>query len=126
MLQRLLIAVLLLGAWAGAAAAHEDHYPMAAAEYRKKADARVQRYRERIESHMTEQRFDDGKRKAVRERLASLESELRARIDKLAQDGTITKADADDIKQLGKKGRAAIYKDFALEPDEKPKKTPRK
>jgi hypothetical protein len=122
MVARVLIAILLVLGATRSSDAHEDRYPMAPAEYRKKAEARFERYRDRAEKHMTTQKFDDAKRASVRKRLATLESTVRARIEKLAADGTISKADADEIKQLGKQGRAAIYKDFALEPDEKPAK----
>lgn len=120
MLARLAVTVVLVIAVGRVARAHEDHYPMASAEYRKKATVRLERYRERIEAHMTAQHFADAKRAAVRTRLTSLETALRDRLEKLAGDGTITKAEADDLKRLGKDGRAAIYKDFGIEDDAKP------
>lgn len=103
-------------------AAHEDKYPMASTDYRKRAEQRLTRYRERVEQHMTAQRFTEAKRVPVRVRLAALEKRLRQRIEELARDGTITKREADDVKRLGKQGREALYREFAIAADEKKKK----
>ena len=112
---RLWTVVLALVLATGTVAAHQDKYPMPAAEYRKKADARLSRYKERLEQHMTEQK--------IRKRLAALEQELRALVEKHAGDGTITLAEATDVKQVGKTGRDAIYREFKIAPDKKPKKS---
>ena len=95
---------------------------MASTDYRKRAEQRLTRYRERVEQHMTAQRFAEAKRVPVRERIAALEKTLRARIEELARDGTITKTEADEVKQLGKQGREAIYREFAIAADDKKKK----
>ena len=107
----------------GTVAAHQDKYPMPAAEYRKKAEARLGRYKERLEQHMTEQKLADATRVTIRKRLATLEQELRALVEKRASDGTITLAEADEVKQRGKAGRDAIYREFKIAPDKKPKKS---
>ena len=84
---------------------------MPAAEYRKKADARIARYKERLEQHMTAQQLAEATRVAVRKKLATLEQQLRVLIDKRAGDGTITLAEATEVKQAGKTGREAIYRE---------------
>ena len=120
---RLWTVVLALVIAIGTAGAHQDRYPMPAAEYRKKADARLARYKERLEQHMTEQQLAETTRAAVRKRLATLDQELRALVEKRAADGTITLAEADEVKQLGKVGRDAIYREFKIAADtKKPKK----
>lgn len=102
--------------------AHGESYPMTPEVYRKKLAAQLERYRERVERHMVAQKFDDAKRAAVKARIAALEGAMRTRADKLAADGAISKADADELKQISKQQRAAIYKDYAIEADEKPKR----
>jgi len=119
-----LVLALTLG-FAGVAHAHQDKYPMPAAEYQPKAEQRLARYKARLEVHMTAQKLDDQSRKAVRKRLAALEVELRALVEKLSKDGTITLADANEVKQLGKTRRDAIYRDFKIAPDEKKPKPAR-
>lgn len=120
---RLWTVVLALVIATGPVAAHQDKYPMPAAEYRKKSEARLGRYKERLEQHMAEQKLADATRATIRKRLATLEQELRALVEKHAGDGTITLAEATDVKQVGKAGRDAIYREFKIEPDKKPKKS---
>ena len=98
---------------------------MPAAEYQPKAALRFARYKARLEQHMTSQKLDEQTRTAARRRLAALEIELRALVAKLSEDGTITLADSNEIKQLGKTGRDAIYRDFKIAPDEKKPKPAR-
>jgi hypothetical protein len=120
---RLWTVVLAIAIATGTVAAHQDRYPMPAAEYRKKADARLARYKERIEQHMTEQKLAETTRAAVRKRLGVMEQEMRALVEKRAGDGTITLAEADEVKQLGKVRRDAIYREFKIAADhKKPKK----
>ena len=122
---RFWMVVMVLAIATGTVTAHQDRYPMPAAEYRKKADARLTRYKERLEQHMTEQKLAEATRAAVRKRLATLDQSLRALVEKRAVDGTITLAEADEVKQLGKAGREAIYREFKIAADnKKPKKKP--
>jgi hypothetical protein len=109
----------------GVAHAHQDKYPMPAAEYKQKAEQRIARYKERLEQHMTQQKLDATTRESARKRLIALETELRALVAKLAKDGTITLAEANQVKQLGKTGRDAIYRDFKIAADEKKPKAAR-
>ena len=107
---------------AGVADAHQDKYPMPAAEYKVKAEQRLARYKARLEEHMTAQKLDAPTRENVRKRLSALEAELRALVAKRSKDGTITLAEANEVKQLGKAGRDAIYRDFKIAADEKKSK----
>lgn len=98
---------------------------MAAATYKEKAEQRLARYKTRLEHHMTEQKLDAATRTAVRKRLATLEAELRTLVAKLSKDGTITLAEANEVKHAGKAGRDAIYRDFKIAPDAKKPKPAR-
>jgi hypothetical protein len=118
-------AVIVILACVGVAAAHDDKYPMPASEYKQKADQRLVRYKTRLEQHMTAQKLDATTRESVRKRLATLEAEVRALVAKLAKDGTITLTEANEVKQLGKTGREAIYRDFKIDADEKKPKASR-
>jgi hypothetical protein len=120
---RFVLASLL--AFAGVAYAHQDKYPMPAAEYKQKAEQRLARYKTRLEEHMTAQKLDPTTREAVRKRIAALETELRTLVAKLSKDGTITLAEANEVKQLGKTGRDAIYREFKIAADEKKSKPAR-
>jgi hypothetical protein len=108
---------------AAPATAHQDQYPMAAAAYKQRSEQRFTRYKERLEQHIIAQKLDAPTRDAVRTRFAALEVELRMLVDKLSKDKVITLAEANEVKQLARTGRDAIYRDFKIAPDEKkPKK----
>ena len=104
------------------ALAHEDNYPMPAADYRTRTETRLSRYKERIEQHMTDQKLDAAKREVVRKRVAAIQVEVRALVEQHAKDGTITAAEAGEIKDRSKKLREALYREFQLAPDKKPSK----
>lgn len=117
--------VLALLVFTGLAHAHQDSYPMPATEYKQKAEQRLARYKARLEEHMTAQKLDEATRESVRKRLAALESELRALVAKRSKDGTITLAEANEVKRLGKTGRDAIYREFKIAADAKKPKASR-
>jgi hypothetical protein len=119
---RLWMVVLTLALATGTVTAHQDRYPMGAAEYRKKAEVRLTRYKERLEQHMTEQKIAAATRATIRKRLAALEQELRTLVEKRASDGTITLVEANEVKKVGKSGREVIYREFKIAPDKKPQK----
>jgi hypothetical protein len=110
---RVLVALVLL---AGVAHAHEDKYPMPAADYRKRFETRVTRYKERLEQRMKEHATASDKRDAARKKLGALEAELRKLVDGFAADNTISLDEAGKVKERGKQGRETIYKDLGITP----------
>ena len=118
MVARALIAAVVLACWSPAPApAHQDPYPMAAAEYRKKSEQRMKRYRERLEQRMAEHKVAAQKRAAARKRLAAAIVELRALVAQHGKDGTITLAEANDVRDRGKQLRDALYRDLGFARD---------
>jgi hypothetical protein len=116
MLARVILAVVVC--WGAVpAAAHEDKYPMPAEQYRKRSEQRVKRYRERLEQRMAEHHLEAKQRAAARKRLESIVVQLRELVAKHAKDGTITKAEAHDVRKLGKKLRDALYRELGFPRD---------
>ena len=84
---RVLVVMLLS---TGIAYAHQDKYPMAATEYRKRVAQRIERYKQRLEERMREHKLADERKHMARKRLASLEAELNKSVEAAAKDQTVT------------------------------------
>jgi hypothetical protein len=97
------------------ALAHADGYPMKAAEYREKSETRLARYRDRLEARMNEHAIADAPRDAARKKLGTMEAILRATAARAMQDGTVTEAEAEQIKELGKRYREELYRELGFE-----------
>jgi hypothetical protein len=97
------------------ALAHADGYPMNASEYREKSETRLSRYRERLEARMKEHSIAEAPRDAARKKLGTMEAILRATAARAMQDGTVTEAEAEQIKELGKRYREELYRDLGFE-----------
>jgi hypothetical protein len=97
------------------ASAHKETYPMSADTYRQQFEARFGRYRERLEERMTEHRFAPDKREDARKRMAFLELIVRNAIVRATQDGTVTEAEATQIRDLSKQSRDQIYSSLGFE-----------
>jgi len=97
------------------ASAHADGYPMKGSDYRERSETRLTRYRERLEARMQEHAVADTTRDAARKKLATMEAILRATATRAAQDGTVSEAEAEQIKEMGKRYREELYRDLGLE-----------
>jgi hypothetical protein len=95
--------------------AHQETYPMSASNYRQQFEVRLARYRERLEERMDEHRIAPNRREDARKRMALLELIVRGTIARAADDGTVTEAEANQIRDLSKVCRGEIYRDLGLE-----------
>jgi hypothetical protein len=108
------IAVALIS-FSGDAFAHADGYPMKSTDYRERSETRLTRYRERLEARMKEHSIAEAPRDAARRKLGTMEAILRATAARAMQDGTVTEAEADQIKDLGKRYREELYRELGFE-----------
>jgi hypothetical protein len=111
MLGRILLALVLS---TSVAAAH-DKYPMTGADYRKRIDEKLARYRDRLETRMTEHKLAAAKRVTARKRLAVIDAELRTIVERIAADGTVSEAEANEVKTRGKLLRDTLYHELGFE-----------
>lgn len=106
----LAISALSVVAVPGAAFAHERNearaaewakkFPMPAAEFKQHSEARLAKVRARIESKVGKLPAD--KAKEVRAKFAENESKIRAEVDRVAADGTVTLDEAKGVKAMAR------------------------
>jgi hypothetical protein len=75
-------------------------FPMQAAEFKQKVDARIEKKRARMEEHLKD--ADAAKAKEAREKFAANAAKLKAEVDKVAADGVVTKDEAKQVHDVAK------------------------
>lgn len=77
-------------------------FPMPADEFRKLAEGRIEKVRQRLEAHISDKKLDDEKARQLRERFAAGAAKVRAEIDKVCEDGTVTREEAHQVRELAR------------------------
>jgi transketolase len=77
-------------------------FPMAAAQFRQKVEQRQQKMRERFEAAVAEKKIPAEKVAEIRARMTENQAKLKAEVDKVCADGTVTLDEAKAFKQLAK------------------------
>lgn len=77
-------------------------FPMAAAQFRQKVEARQQKMRERFEAAIAEKKIPAEKVAEVRAKMAENQAKVKAEVDKVCADGTVTVDEAKQVRQLAK------------------------
>ncbi len=75
-------------------------FPMPAAEFKQHSEARMSKMRARLDSRLEKVPAD--KAKEIRAKVAEGEAKVRAEIEKVTADGTVTLEEAKGVKQLAR------------------------
>lgn len=102
-----------LGAAADEPAKHGEHlqFPVPAATFQSHHDARVAKIRAKIEERIAEKKLGADEAKAMRARFEAHEAKVQAAITKATADGTVTKAEADEVRKVAHEGRPEGHHD---------------
>jgi len=100
----LAIALALTTAFAAPAMAHdfEKHFPMPAAEFEQRVDARVARARSRMEETIAEYNLTDEQAKAVRAHFDAVVAAVEVEVKKVVEDGTVTWEEAKAVRAVAR------------------------
>jgi hypothetical protein len=87
-----------------ALAGGHDHgsFPMPAAEFQQKIDARVQRAREHMEKRIVDEKLTDDQAKEARARFDAVVAQVSAEVQKAVADGTVTADEAKAVRQVAR------------------------
>ncbi|HRG94710.1 MAG TPA: hypothetical protein PLR99_00590 [Polyangiaceae bacterium] len=80
-------------------------FPVPAATFQSHQDARVAKMRAKIEARIVEKKLDAEKAASIRARFEARIAKVQAAITKATADGTVTKAEADEIRAVAREGR---------------------
>jgi len=96
---------LAAGAEESKPAHHEPpQFPVPAATFQAHHDARVVKMRAKLEARIVEKKVEAEKAKEMRARFDARTAKVQAAIAKATADGTVTKAEADEIRAVAKEG----------------------
>ncbi|HEU4535789.1 MAG TPA: hypothetical protein VFS00_16800 [Polyangiaceae bacterium] len=115
MIRSKLIAALALAttviAAAPAFAGEKDagQFPMGAAQFRQKVEARQQKMRERFEAAIAEKKVPADKVSEIRAHMAEKQAKVKAEVDKVCADGTVTADEAKQVRALAKSLRGGHH-----------------
>ncbi|MCU0681718.1 MAG: hypothetical protein MUF34_05590 [Polyangiaceae bacterium] len=77
-------------------------FPMGAVQFRQKVEARQQKMRERFEAKLAEKKVPAEKVAEVRAKMAENQAKVKAEVDKVCADGTVTADEAKQVRALAK------------------------
>lgn len=100
-------AAVSLFALVGTASAHGKHgekanFPMPAAEFQKRVDARAAKAKEHVEARAA--KLPEAEAKALRAKFAERQAKVAAEVKKAVADGTVTKDEAKAVRQAAGHG----------------------
>jgi len=77
-------------------------FPMQAAQFQQKVEERQQRHRERFEAAVAEKKIPAEKVAEIRAKMADKQAKMKAEVDKVCADGTVTLDEAKQVRQFAK------------------------
>ena len=81
----------------------DKKFPMKADEFKKLVADRVGKARERMEKHISQKNMDEDRAKVLRARFDLGVAVLNRKVDKVCEDGTVTREEAKDVRELVQK-----------------------
>lgn len=78
----------------------EKRFPMKADEFKKLVAERVGKARERMEKHISQKNVPEDKAKVLRAKFEVGVAVLNRKVDKVCEDGTVTKEEAREVREL--------------------------
>ena len=83
-------------------------YPMKADEFRVMVEKKIERVKARVEKGMTEHKIPADKRVEVTKAVDEAAKQVRTAVDKAATDGTVTKEEAKQVRELANQLRTKL------------------
>ena len=77
-------------------------FPMAGAEFKQHVDARIEKHRAKMESHIAAKKVSEEKATEIRNRFNEGAAKINAEVDKAIADGTVTKEEAKDVHKVAR------------------------
>jgi hypothetical protein len=84
---------------------HKESFPMPAAEFKAKVEARAAKFRERIIERMNAKSVPADKQKVVLAKFDERSAKVMVEVDKVCADGTVTKEEARAVHKLARELR---------------------
>jgi hypothetical protein len=81
---------------------HEKHFPVDAAKFEKHVDKRIAKQREHMEKAMAEHNVPEAKRAERRKQFDDGAAKVRAEVKRVGADGTVTKEEAQQVRELSR------------------------
>ena len=79
---------------------HDAAFPMKGPEFMTKVDARIQKTREKVSEHVAKKNLPEATKKQVLAEVDAGAAKVRAAATKAAADGTVTKEEAKQVREL--------------------------
>lgn len=81
---------------------HEKRFPMPAAEFQERVDARIARTRSRMEEDIAERKLTDDEAKEVRAHFDAVVAAVDVEVQKAVADGTVTWEEAKAVRAVAR------------------------
>jgi hypothetical protein len=83
----------------------EKQFPMEAAKFRDRAEERLAKVKGRLEAKLDARKVPADKRAKALEKFEANAKQIRAAVDRVAKDGTVTKDEAREVRKLARELR---------------------
>ncbi len=83
-------------------------YPMKADEFRAMVEKRIEKVKARVEKGMEEHKLPAAQRAVITKAVDDAAKQVRGAVDKAATDGTVTKEEAKQVRELAEQLRAKV------------------
>lgn len=93
---------------------HEKHFPMKADEFEKMLDRRIEHARARMEKIIVERKLPDAVAKQVKQDFENGAAAVRAMAKRVEADGTVTKEEAKEVRELAKDLRKKAAEKYGM------------
>jgi tellurite resistance protein len=87
-------------------------YPMKAEEFRAIVEKRIEKVKARVEKGMEEHKLPAAQRAVITKAVDDATKQVRGAVDKAAADGTVTKEEAKQVRELAEQLRAKVRADL--------------
>jgi hypothetical protein len=85
------------------------HFPVSADKFQKGVDKRIEKMRAKLETRLEERNVPEGKRAAIRKEFDDGATQVRAAAKRVGQDGSVTKEEAKEVRDLAKSLRKKAH-----------------
>ena len=101
-------------------------FPMKADEFRSKVEKKIEKIKARVEKGMEEHKLPAAQRAVITKAVDDAAKQVRGAVDKAALDGTVTKEEAKQVRELAEQLRAKVRGEFGGKHAKAGKAHPRK
>ncbi len=120
------VATAAFGASAEEAQKGHHKFPMPAAEFKGKHEARITKARAKLEERIKAKNVDAEKAKLMRARFEGSVARVNQAVAKVTADGTVTKDEAKEVRAAAKEARAEAHREAHKKAPKKDEPKPKK